>query len=215
MQRAMDDVNARGRERGLPEVEMGIGIHTGEVIVGNIGSEKRTKYGAVGAAINLAYRIESQTTGGQLLLGARTYEVVRDLVDVRGTLSLTLKGLDAPITIYEVAAIRGAYATAVPARGETPRVPIEPPVAMTCYRLDGKRLVGDAVAGRMRALSSTSVEALVDGALAERETVKLVVDGMDAYAKVIGRQVEGMVVMTFTDVSPDLRHWLEEKLATR
>jgi hypothetical protein len=86
---------------------------------------------------------------------------------------------------------------------------------MTCYRLDGKRLVGDAVAGRVRALSSTSVEALVDGALAERETVKLVVDGMDAYAKVIGRQVEGMVVMTFTDVSPDLRHWLEEKLATR
>ena len=215
MQHAVVALNVEQQALGLPALEMGIGINTGEVIVGNIGSEKRTKYGAVGAAINLAYRIESQTVGGQLLLGARTYEVVRDLVDVRGTLSLTLKGLDAPITIYEVAAIRGAYATAVPGRGEAPRVPIEPSVAMTCYRLDGKRLVGDAVAGRVRALSSTSVEALVAGALAERETVKLVIDGMDAYAKVIGRQVEGTVVMTFTDVSPDLRHWLEEQLATR
>ena len=71
MQRALITLNEEHVGSGLPALEMGIGINTGDVIVGNIGSEKRTKYGAVGAAINLAYRIESQTVGGQVLLGPR------------------------------------------------------------------------------------------------------------------------------------------------
>src|SRR5206468_1641324 len=83
MQGALVRLNAEQAPLGLPALEMGIGINTGEVIVGNIGSEQRTKYGAVGAPINLAYRIESQTVGGQVLLGPRTYELVRSLVDVR------------------------------------------------------------------------------------------------------------------------------------
>src|SRR5262249_14646378 len=66
MQLAMDEVNGRSRERGLPEVEMGIGIHTGAVIVGNIGSARRMKYAAVGAAGNLTGGIESYRTGGDI-----------------------------------------------------------------------------------------------------------------------------------------------------
>ena len=52
---------------------MGIGIHTGEVVVGNIGSEKRTKYGAVGPSVNLAARIEANTVGGQILISESTH----------------------------------------------------------------------------------------------------------------------------------------------
>src|SRR5262249_42312880 len=72
MQVAMEGVNARSRERGLPEVEMGIGVHTGEVIVGNIGSARRMKYAAVGTNVNLTGRIESYTTGGQILISDST-----------------------------------------------------------------------------------------------------------------------------------------------
>src|SRR5438876_12124366 len=90
MQQALVAVNDEQRAAGLPELAMGIGINTGEVIVGNIGSEQRTKYGAVGAAINLAYRIESQTIGGQVLLGPRTYELVCDVVDVRGSVEVVV-----------------------------------------------------------------------------------------------------------------------------
>jgi adenylate cyclase len=64
MQLALAGVNAQNRAAGLPEVEMGIGIHTGEVVVGNIGSDRRTKYGVVGSHVNLTARIESYTVGG-------------------------------------------------------------------------------------------------------------------------------------------------------
>ena len=70
--RAMVKVNEFNRREGLPAVEMGIAIHTGEVVVGNIGSDKRAKYGVVGSPVNLTARIESYTVGGQILVSDRT-----------------------------------------------------------------------------------------------------------------------------------------------
>ena len=83
MQLALLEFNAEQCQLHLPELAMGIGINTGEVIVGNIGSLKRSKYGAVGSAINTAYRIESHTVGGQILLSPDTYERVQGLAQVR------------------------------------------------------------------------------------------------------------------------------------
>jgi mannose-6-phosphate isomerase-like protein (cupin superfamily) len=54
-------VNEQNRQDGLPEIEMGIGVHTGQVVVGNIGSSERTKYGVVGSQVNLTSRIQSCT----------------------------------------------------------------------------------------------------------------------------------------------------------
>jgi len=68
MQKAMPEVNEHNIQMGWPEIEMGIGIHTGEVVVGNIGSTKRSKYGVVGRTVNLTARIESFTVGGQVLV---------------------------------------------------------------------------------------------------------------------------------------------------
>ena len=68
MQMAMRGVNEHNFQMGWPEIEMGIGVHTGEVVVGNIGSTKRSKYGVVGRTVNLTARIESFTIGGQVLV---------------------------------------------------------------------------------------------------------------------------------------------------
>jgi adenylate cyclase len=68
MQKAMRGVNEHNFKMGWPEIEMGIGIHTGEVVVGNIGSTKRSKYAVVGSTVNLTARIESFTVGGQVLV---------------------------------------------------------------------------------------------------------------------------------------------------
>ena len=68
MQKAMREVNEHNFQKGWPEIEMGIALHTGEAVVGNIGSTKRSKYGVVGQPVNLTARIESFTVGGQVLV---------------------------------------------------------------------------------------------------------------------------------------------------
>jgi adenylate cyclase len=68
MQKAMEEVNEHNFQKGWPEIEMGIALHTGEAVVGNIGSTKRSKYGVVGQPVNLTARIESFTVGGQVLV---------------------------------------------------------------------------------------------------------------------------------------------------
>ncbi len=109
MQLAMDEVNARGRERGLPEVEMGIGIHTGEVIVGNIGSDRRMKYAAVGTHVNLTGRIESYTTGGQILISESTLQEVASIATVGRSLRIEPKGARREMTVWEVVGIGGSH----------------------------------------------------------------------------------------------------------
>ena len=107
MQRAMGQVNERNRARGLPDIEMGIAVATGEVVVGNIGSERRMKYAAVGSAVNLAARIEAQTRGGEVLISDETWQAVADLVTVEEDREVEAKGFERPVRIRRVSAITG------------------------------------------------------------------------------------------------------------
>jgi len=68
----MDEINARNIADGLPSISIGIGINTGEVVAGNIGSKKRAKYGVVGHAVNVTSRIEDQTSPGEILVARST-----------------------------------------------------------------------------------------------------------------------------------------------
>ena len=109
MQLAMSEVNAWNRKNGLPEIEMGIGINTGVVVVGNIGSVKRAKYGVVGSPIILTQRIESFTVGGQIMISETTYRENAALIQVNRQMEVEPKGVKKPITIYEVGGIGGKY----------------------------------------------------------------------------------------------------------
>jgi adenylate cyclase len=102
-------VNAQNRRAGLPGVEMGIGVNTGEVVVGNIGSLKRAKYGVVGSHVNLAGRIESYTVGGQILISDETLKEAGPLVRISRQMQVEPKGVKEPITIYEVEGIGGEH----------------------------------------------------------------------------------------------------------
>lgn len=103
MQQNMDVVNDFNRKNNLPELEMGIGINTGDVIIGNIGSNKRMQYSAIGSPVNLAARIQDLSLGGQVLISEATRNEVGHLVQTNGHLRVKVKGIDAPITIYDVA----------------------------------------------------------------------------------------------------------------
>ena len=109
MQAAMQVVNELNHQSGLPKLAAGIGINTGEVIVGNIGSEQRAKYGVVGHNVNFASRIESYTTGGQILVSDRTLEACDGLLEVRGEMSVRPKGFDSDVQIHDICGIGGAY----------------------------------------------------------------------------------------------------------
>jgi len=74
MQNAIKEVNKWTEENGYPELAMGIGINTGSVVVGNIGSENKMKYGCMGQTVNIAGRLEGLTVGGQVLI-TEYYEV--------------------------------------------------------------------------------------------------------------------------------------------
>ena len=71
MQESMLELNKENKRLGLPKLGMGIGITSGKLIVGNIGSEKRMKYGAVGSPINRAFRLEGKARPGEILVTER------------------------------------------------------------------------------------------------------------------------------------------------
>ncbi len=112
MQNAMAQVNANNAERGLPNLAMGIGLNTGEVVAGNIGSDRRMKYSVIGAPVNLAARIEAMSSGGQILASDSTFEAVKDIVQTDGRLNVQLKGIDGTVPIHEISRIDGRNATA-------------------------------------------------------------------------------------------------------
>lgn len=109
MQQAMQAVNALNDQSGLPELATGIGINTGEVIVGNIGSEQRAKYGVVGHNVNFTSRIESYTKGGQILVSDRTLQACAGLLETRGEMSVRPKGFDDYVRIHDICGIGGPY----------------------------------------------------------------------------------------------------------
>jgi adenylate cyclase len=191
MQQALLAFNAEQRTQHLPELAMGIGINTGEVIVGNIGSVQRSKYGAVGSAINTTYRIESHTIGGQILLSPSTYDRVRTLVQVRSTPQAQFKGLDQPVTLYDISGIGGPYALSLPDKPPEALVPLAPPLPLQCFPIDGKVVAQTAMAGHLTALAGSTAEGHLEGQISTYSNLKIALlpphhsPLSDVYAKVL------------------------------
>ncbi len=106
MQENMDDFNARSRREGLPDLAMGIGVNAGEVVVGNIGSETRAKYGIVGSPVNLTQRIQSHAEGGEVVVSESVYHAIADTLDIGRSFQARLKGVEGHATLHVVTGIR-------------------------------------------------------------------------------------------------------------
>jgi adenylate cyclase len=102
MQRMMQAFNAENRDEDLPELKMGIGLNVGEVVVGNIGSETRAKYGIVGSAVNLTQRIQSEADGGEVVISQSVYMAAQDRLRIKKSFEAQLKGIQGNTKLYVV-----------------------------------------------------------------------------------------------------------------
>lgn len=87
--------------RNFP-VRCGIGINTGDAVAGNIGTEQRLEYTVMGDNVNIAARLCSSAAGGQTLVSQRTYELVKENVQINQVFSLRIKGKETPVLVYDV-----------------------------------------------------------------------------------------------------------------
>ena len=212
MQRAMAGVNAQLAQRGLPKLEMGIGINTGEVVVGNIGSLKRAKYGVVGSHVNLTARIESYTVGGQVLTTESTLDAAGAAVLIGKQMKMSAKGFAEPLSIYEIEGVGAPYDLSLPLWVEH-MVTLDHPWPFAFSVLDGKHMTGAVCRGTMIQLSTSGAVIRTDEPVALLSNLKMMLPALeggdevvgDLYAKIVEDVPdEGVVKVRFTAVPEEV-----------
>lgn len=173
MQRAMAELNRLNDEQGKPRFEMGIGINTGEAVVGNIGSEQRAKYAVVGAAVNLAARVEGCTVGGQIFLSPSTYDQLRHVTEVAPPVYVELKGIAEPLPLYELRGLHGQFAQRLPDTDTALESYTEVVLPATCWVIDGKVVRQEALSGTVLRLNGQQLDMRLDTALRPLTNVRL------------------------------------------
>lgn len=102
MQAQMTALNKILQQEKLPGITIGIGLNSGEVIVGNIGSNKRTKYGIVGAEVNLTQRIQAQAGAQEIVVAGSLFRHMSCRLKIVREFTTEVKGIQAPVQLYVV-----------------------------------------------------------------------------------------------------------------
>src|SRR5262249_26776428 len=195
---------------------MGIGIHTGRVIVGNIGSLRRTKYAAVGGNVNLAGRIESFTTGGQLLTSEDTRAHVQAPLRIDTEFKVEPKGAAQSLRLFEVGGIGAPFELTLrprtlPVRPLVPRLPVQ-------FTMLEEKFVGRTVhEGHLIGLSVLEARLETAAVPAVLSNVRMTVaaglldnPAGEAYGKVIdvATGTPSVARVRFTSLDPELKAWV-------
>jgi len=220
MQRAMERVNEFNRREGLPVVEMGIALHTGEVVVGNIGSDKRAKYGVVGSPVNLTARIESYTVGGQILVSDRTRREGGADLSVGAEVVVQMKGFEKPVSAWDVRGVGGDFNLFLPMREEA-LVALRGPLPVRFATISGQRVDGPESEGLLVRLSmkEAEIEARERPEAFRNLRLRFVArDGSTIAGEVYGKVSTPKVTtkgfgLRFTSLPPEIRSFLETVLA--
>lgn len=228
MQRALEDFNEELERKGLSRLEMGIGLNTGTVIVGNIGSSHHAKWGVVGDAVNMAARVETFTVGGEVLLTEETLAEAGELVVTRGPIEVRVKGALDALKLHAVLSLRDAIDEVVPGevRAVADFVPVELEAGVA--RIVDKQVLPSRLRARIVALGTRGATVCLSGELAVFDDLCLRIllpDGPieEVYAKVVAAEeatpdadagggvsegAEHRAIIRFTSVPPDGRRRL-------
>jgi len=220
MQNAMAKVNEQNRAQGLPDLEMGIGLNETEVIVGNIGSSKRSKYAVVGSGVNMTSRIESYTVGGQILISESVRQEAGEILRIDAQRDVLPKGAETPLRIYEAGGIAGHYNLAL--QGKDPDlVTLARHIPLRYTVLEGKKIGEKELGGSVVRLSKNCAEITLSGPVSVLTNLRMNLAAVDEnlsardfYGKVIERSGEkgSTQLIRFTSVPPEIDAYFQAHL---
>jgi len=218
MQMGMEKVNRKNHKLGLPTIEMGIALNTGEVVVGNIGSKKRQKYGVVGHHVNLTARIESFTVGNQVMVSQYTLNSIEAPVDVAQQLEVEAKGIKEPVNIYEVVGIGAPYHLSLESAGMEMRA-LREELYISFNTLSGKAVADTLIEGYLVETGENSARLATEGRMDVltnlRMTIPSFLDGENdqVFAKVTsalkGDDGRNHYRITLTSASQAIRKFIQ------
>ncbi|MBW1779732.1 MAG: hypothetical protein JRL30_03235 [Deltaproteobacteria bacterium] len=217
MQNAMARINENNRLQGLPELEMGIGINDTEVIVGNIGSSKRSKYSVVGSGVNMTGRIESYTVGGQILISEAVKQKAGEVLRIDGQKEVMPKGAEAPMTIFEVGGIGGEYNLALD-RKEPAMVGLARLIPLRYTVIGGKHVGKEGAEGRIIRLSKRGCDIELNEPVSPLTNLKMNLLDVDEdlgtkdfYGKVIKQSKASGYIhsVRFTAIRPEVSSYFQ------
>jgi class 3 adenylate cyclase len=223
MQTGMAEVNRVNRSLNLPTIEMGIALNTGEVVVGNIGSERRQKYGVVGHHVNLTGRIESFTIGKQVMVSEYTIASIDSEVVVAQTLEVEAKGIKEPVKIFEVTGIGAPYNLSIESEHEE-MLALEEELYVSFNTLSGKAVADEIIEGYIVETSGNSARLVTEGALDVLTNLRMTIpdflaaENDQVFAKVThklaGDDERNHYQINLTSASMAVRQFIESRAAS-
>ncbi len=222
MQRAMQEVNEHNARLGWPEISMGIGLHTGEAVVGNLGSTKRSKYGVVGRTVNLTARIESYTIGGQVLVSPSLIQAAGPGLILGEEIKVSAKGMREPLGCRDLLGHEDYPELGLEVQEEQ-FVTLAAPVPCYFVILEGKHLEDQRHPATLTGLAPGQAVLATASPLTRHSNIILYLEGESSqeeapelYAKVIRilAEPENCCVLHFTSVSPAMQLHLNRLMET-
>ncbi len=111
IKKRIEECNKERKEQGLFTAEVGLGIHCGPMVAGNMGAKDRLNYTVLGANVNLASRLCDEAKGGQILVSKEVLDAARvsSVVDAQAHEPIALKGFSEPVPVFELTSLKGGF----------------------------------------------------------------------------------------------------------